>query len=117
MKILLLEDNILFAESLIENLNHFGHHVDWTVSVGDAQKIFDRGGFDLVISDLHLKVINDDKGSGLDLIDYVRKRDQHVGLVATTGLGLVQKESVLQHGVDLFYYKPINSKEFIRDIA
>lgn len=106
--ILILEDNLEFAETLTELLQSNGYTVKCYDNVSDAYSAFKTEKIDLVISDIHVKIKKPGtSGSGLDFIKKIRKRSD-VPVIVTTGMDLVSEESVLRRGVDHFMYKSGN---------
>lgn len=84
ISILLLEDTQMMSDKMIKDLRDFGFTGAITLAenVSDAKSAFDKGGFDLIISDWVLP-----DGKGLDLINYVRLTHKNISiplLVCTT---------------------------------
>ena len=91
MRILFLEDNLSFAESILFILNENGHTVDFTESTTHAIQLFDTHPYDAVISDIHLK----SEASGMELIKHIRhKRKSNVTVIVTTGLDLIDENEI-----------------------
>ncbi len=119
MKILFLEDNLDFAGPLIEVAELLGHVIIHTQNVVEAAQIFSKGNFDAIISDIHLKKGSSTLSSGLDFVRFIReRRHSDIVIAVTTGLELLQEKDIREHGIDIFYYKPIKIglKQFIKEI-
>ncbi len=109
MRILFVEDNQAFVETLVPLLQERDFDVDVTANITEAIQLFDSRHYDLVISDVHLS--EDEAGasaSGLALLRHIRKkRDSNVLIAVTTGLELIEESDIKKRGADLFFYKPL----------
>ena len=109
MMLLFLEDNLDFASTLTDFAVQLGHAVDHTSDILEASMWFDSRHYDAVISDVHLKKNDVSLTSGLDFVSFIRKkRKSNVVIAVTTGLELLKEKDIKDHGVDIFYYKPIS---------
>lgn len=107
MKILFVEDNNDFAEALMMTLPKSQFEVTAVDTVSAAIKLFENNEYDVVITDIHLKPTAEaTHNSGMDLIYFIRKRKKsRVPIVVTTGLELIEEESILESGADIFFHK------------
>jgi len=109
MKCLIVEDEKDFYQIEKEYLEKLDFQVDWAKSSKEAEDLFKRKNFDLIILDIELK----EETSGLDLISNFKKF--LVDLIVITGH--IQYEEKLtklyKDGIILDYFiKPINFEIF-----
>ena len=119
MKILILEDNLPFAECITDTIQELGFTADHTTSVDESIKLFENHSYDAVITDVHLVNMNSIRSSGFDLVRHIRVKLKSAAVIAmTTGLELLSSDEVKESGVDIFHYKPltITLEQFISDI-
>lgn len=108
MRILLVEDNIKFAEFIMDELEARGHAVEFTINARDAVERFEKKKFDAVITDIHLTGEDHKASTGFELIRHIRhKTGSNVVIAVTTGLELIEEEVVKRRGADIFYHKPL----------
>lgn len=108
MRILFLEDNLDFAEPIVDAAKSMGHTIDFTSDIPTAVSWFNSRNYDAVISDIHFKNANSSLKSGLDLVFHIRrKKKSNIVIVMTTGLELLQTQDIKEYGVDIFYHKPV----------
>ena len=119
MKILFLEDNLDFADPIIEAAEFLGHTIDFTINISEAVNWFNERTYDAVISDVHIKNVNASLNSGFDFVFHIRKKKKsNIVIAMTTGLELLLEENVKDYGVDIFYHKPVSIGlvNFIKEI-
>ena len=119
MKILLLEDNLAFAECLTDTIRDLGFSADHTTSVDESISLFEKHNYDAVITDVHLVNQKSIRSSGFDLVRHIRvKMKSNTVIAMTTGLELLSSDEIKDTGVDIFHYKPltITLDEFISSI-
>lgn len=119
MKFLVLEDNEDFADALVSELQSQSHIVEWTASVKEAIGFFDSKEYDAVITDIHLDGPDTKTSSGFEFVKHIRhKRHSDIVIAVTTGLDIIEAETVKKRGVDIFYHKPlkIGFDNFIKEI-
>jgi len=78
--ILLLDDEIEFASSLIETLKLYLNSVHFAITIDEASKILDDKKVDIVMSDIHLKQEN-----GLNFITQLQERDESIPVIMISG--------------------------------
>ena len=78
--ILLLDDEIEFASSLIETLKLYLNSVYFATTINEASKILDDKKVDIVMSDIHLKQEN-----GLNFIAQLQERDESIPVIMISG--------------------------------
>lgn len=110
VKILLLEDDILFSETLIDYLEEFSNFtIDHVKSSKEfLEKVFENR-YDLYLLDINLPDIN-----GLDLLDDLRKGGDDTHTIYLTSYK--DKETLKQgfnNGADDFLNKPFDMDELI----
>ncbi len=109
MKLLLLEDDDLLAESLAELLEDNGYRLDVSTSLNDAQAFMATEQYALAILDLGLP-----DGSGLELLK--RWRQSHVDipvLILTARDTWEDKVVGLRSGADDYLTKPFHEAELL----
>lgn len=90
-KILLVDDDDLFAEMVQKTLTRFGYEVVRARNGRDALQLYDPGATDLVMTDL----IMPDK-EGLELITELRRAHPGVKIIAMSGGGRNSPEAFLK---------------------
>lgn len=109
MKLLLLEDDDLLAESLSETLEDNGYRVDSAATVHAAESLMASEEYALAILDLGLP-----DGSGLDLIARWRGQDRHLPILALTARDTWEdKVAGLRRGADDYLTKPFHEAELL----
>ena len=109
MRLLLVEDDDLLAESLAEALEDEGYRVDVTARVGEAESLMASEEYRLVILDLGLP-----DGSGLDLLDRWRRDGRRLPILALTARDSWEdKVTGLRRGADDYLTKPYHEAELL----
>lgn len=109
MKLLLLEDDDLLAESLAESLKDNGYRVDLAASLGEARSYMATEHYVLAILDLGLP-----DGSGLDLLKKWRKEGLDLPVLILTARDTWADKIVgLEGGADDYLTKPFHEGELI----
>ena len=102
LKILLIDDDIALLDVVSELLSFLGHT---TVTAGEgiqALAEFNKGGFDIVITDLGLPGM-----SGWDIAKAIKLKDHNMPVMIISGWGAQISESdICSAGVDLVLPKP-----------
>ncbi|EPR43090.1 two component transcriptional regulator, winged helix family [Desulfovibrio sp. X2] len=107
MRILLVEDDAMFGQSLSQALKDAGHSVDWARDGAQAEAALAGEGYVLVLLDLGLP-----GRSGLDVLRGMRGRDDRVPvLILTARDGVEDRVSGLDLGADDYLVKPFDFKE------
>ncbi|MDI5889569.1 response regulator transcription factor [Halomonas rhizosphaerae] len=109
MKLLLLEDDDLLAESLVECLRDNGYRVDLATSLRVATLLTATEHYELAILDLGLP-----DGSGLDLLKQWRKQGRDLPVLILTARDTWEDKVVgLEGGADDYMTKPFHEAELI----
>lgn len=112
MKLLLLEDDDLLAESLIECLKDSGYRVDLATSLRVARSLMATEHYELAILDLGLP-----DGSGLDLLKQWRKEGHDLPVLILTARDTWEDKVVgLEGGADDYLTKPFHEPELLARI-
>lgn len=112
MKLLLLEDDDLLAESLAESLKNNGYRIDLAPSLKVARSLMATEHYELAILDLGLP-----DGSGLDLLKQWRKDGGDLPVLILTARDTWEDKVVgLEKGADDYLTKPFHEPELIARI-
>ncbi len=109
LEILVAEDNDFSAQLLSELLERRGHRVTIAGSGNDAAARAMRGGFDLLLLDLHLPGID-----GFEVVGRIRGRElgtnEHLPIVAVTARSRDEDRlRCLSSGMDAYLTKPVRA--------
>ena len=108
-KILLVEDEENLLKTIRLNLELEGFEVTSAIDGGSAVKIFGSGGFDLVILDVMLPVLD-----GFGVCAEIRKKDTYTPVLFLTAKATGEdKVKGLRLGGDDYITKPFNLEEFL----
>lgn len=109
MRLLLVEDDDLLAESLAETLEDEGYRVDITARVREADALMASEAYSLAILDLGLP-----DGSGLDLLEQWRHQGRSLPILALTARDSWEDKVVgLRRGADDYLTKPYHEAELL----
>lgn len=109
MKLLLLEDDDLLAESLTETLGDAGYRVDSASSIRVAESLMETEEYALAILDLGLP-----DGSGLDLLQRWREQGRRLPILALTARDTWEDKVIgLRRGADDYLTKPFHEAELL----
>ncbi len=98
----LLRDVILFA----------GHRVIEAPDGYSGMKHVEKGGFDIVLTDLGMPFVN-----GWEMAKYVKEKTPRTPVILITGWGLELEEAkIKESGVDLVISKPFQIEDVIRAV-
>lgn len=107
VKILVVDDEEVAAQSLSEFLEDMGHLVYTAFNGQEAINIFDSDPADMVITDIRMPVMN-----GIELIRQLRERNVEIPIIAMTGHSPVGVETEIQYGdATEVWKKPLSLKE------
>jgi two-component system cell cycle response regulator len=107
IKILVVEDSVFIRETTLAILTEDGYSVKGAATVAEALRFIENDSFNMVISDLTLE-----QGSGLELVDPVRKKDPSTIFLIMTGAGTMETAlEAIKKGVDEYILKPISPPE------
>ena len=79
-KILLVDDNHVVRDMLVDLVGSLGYRADAAGSGTEALALFDRGQYDVVLTDLVMPGM-----SGWEVLAAVRQRDRRVPIIILTG--------------------------------
>lgn len=112
-RILVVDDEEMFAQVFVEMLSEFGHSVCVARNGADALEQFDRDRFDLVFTDLRMPEM-----SGWQLAETIKNIDPAVPVVLLTGWGAVVDDSDIEaSGVDMVLAKPVKLEKLSSIVA
>jgi DNA-binding NtrC family response regulator len=109
--ILIIDDDAEMLQTLTEILSQIGHSVLSAANGKLGSQLLDRGGFDLVITDIYMP-----EGEGLELIVAVRKTHPDMKIIAISGRhGTMNMLPVAQKlGVSHTLAKPFTPRELLK---
>ena len=111
-KILLVEDNDNIRETTDLILSSEGYQVKTAASLAEATVLIEKESFDVVISDLSLGT-----GSGLSLVDPVRRKDSSTVFLLMTGRASMETAlEAIKKDVDEYILKPVEPQELIHKV-
>jgi DNA-binding response OmpR family regulator len=108
-KILLLEDDILFAQSLCDYLGECGFYIQTASNIEEALEMSYKANYDLYILDINLP-----DGSGLELLSNLRNGDDSTPAIFLTSYK--DKDTLCRgynSGCDDFLNKPVDLDELL----
>ena len=109
MKLLLLEDDDLLAESLAESLKDNGYLVDLAASLKAAKSLMATEHYELAILDVGLP-----DGSGLDLLAQWRRQKRDTPILILTARDTWEDKVIgLETGADDYLTKPFHEAELM----
>jgi DNA-binding response OmpR family regulator len=107
MRILLVEDDALLGDAVSVGMRQNGHAIDWVRDAPAATAALHAVAYDGVILDLGLP-----RGSGLDVLRWLRRRGQPCAVVITTARDRVaDRVAGLDAGADDYIVKPFDLDE------
>ena len=107
MRLLLVEDDRMIAESVIQSMQRHGHAVDWVTHVRFANLATRTGVYDLLLLDLGLP-----DGDGTDVLAAVRARGSKTpALILTARDAVEDRIQGLDAGADDYLSKPFDLEE------
>ena len=110
-KILIVDDEPLYRHGLFELLRRPNLKVDAAADGDEALRLFRRGGYQLVISDLSMPGLD-----GLGLMRAVKRESPSTPFVILSGVGTIQAAlTAVRQGADDFLEKPV-SREQINEV-
>ena len=107
MRLLLVEDDEMIAETVLESLRSTGYAVDWAADGRAAELSLANGVYDLVLLDLGLP-----RKDGIALLTTYRKADGAAAVIILTARDAVDDRiRGLDAGADDYLLKPFDLKE------
>ncbi len=109
MKILLLEDDKLFGETIEEFLSDEGYSVDWAQSLSEAMEFGYHKRYDLYLFDVKLP-----DGDGFGFLEELRNIDDQTPTIFITSKN--QREDIIEglsKGADDYLTKPVDLEEML----
>jgi two-component system, OmpR family, response regulator QseB len=109
MRLLLVEDDAMFGESLCRSLRREAYAVDWVQDGLLAQRALEDAGFDAILLDLGLP-----HRDGMELLRELRARqDDTPVLILTARDQLAERVGGLDAGADDYLVKPFDLDELL----
>jgi DNA-binding NtrC family response regulator len=103
-KVLLVDDEEEFVETLAERMRSRGMEVATSTSGGDALDLIDREPYDVVVLDLQMPGMD-----GLEALARIKRRNPDIQVVLLTGHATVEKSvEAIKRGALEFLEKPID---------
>ena len=107
VRILIVDDEPMMADSLKQNLMEEGYSVDTAASGGEAIELFDQGGHHLAICDLQLPDMD-----GLEVMRHMKDARPTTEVIVVTGYGSVARAvEATKAGAFYFVEKPFDFEE------
>ena len=108
-KLLIVEDELKVASFIKKGLQTQNFEVIVAETGRDAKRFFDDGLYDLIILDIGLPDM-----SGLEVCEYIRKKNTKIPILMLTALGTVaDKLSGFEVGTDDYMVKPFDFMELL----
>ena len=115
LNILLIEDEKLFAKSVLRRLQAAGYQGQIAASLADAELLLNSAEFDLLLLDVRLP-----DGSGLDLLKQLREPEsawQSLPVVVMTAYGEIDDAvAAMKLGADDYLKKPVDLDDLMLTI-
>ena len=105
--ILIVDDDAGLLQTLAILVRQLGHQPLTAPDVASAQRLLRQHEVDLVVTDLRMP-----GGSGLDLLEFVRRETPETGVIVLTAYGTVEGAvQAMQRGAADFVLKPFDAGE------
>jgi DNA-binding NtrC family response regulator len=102
VRILVVDDEAMMADSLKQNLVEEGYTVDTALTGAEAIELFDRGGHHVAICDVQLPDMD-----GLEVLRHIKDAQPATEVIVMTGFGTVQRAiEATKAGAFWFLEKP-----------
>lgn len=109
VRILVVDDEPMMADSLKQNLAEEGYTVDTAATGAEAIELFDRGGHHLVICDLQLPDMD-----GLEVVRHGKETRPSTEVIVVTGYGTVARAvEATKAGAFYFVEKPFDFEQIL----
>lgn len=123
-KVLLLEDDMNFADLVVENLTHEGHTVEVFSTATDALNALTAESFDIIVADVFIKLGNKySPDGGVSLISKVKQIDaRNIPVIAISGSFTQSEPSAIKDtvrtvGANAVLGKPFHPEQLLNLIA
>ena len=117
LRILMAEDNKVNQAVVSRILERAGHSVAIAVNGQEAAEMYLAGGFDLVLMDVHMPVLDGFEATAR-IREMERSKGTHTPLIALTANAMDgDRERCLRAGMDGYISKPVRSDELLDTIA
>lgn len=84
-RILVVDDNELFRDSIVETLRRQGYEIENAKDGPSAIELFESRGFDLVISDMKMPGM-----TGIELLEQIKKLNSEIPFLIITAYGAIE---------------------------
>ncbi len=112
-RVLVVDDDCDFAETLVDIIEFQGIQVSCAHSVGEVKEILGVASFDVVLLDIRLG-----RESGLELLAYLKKHFPDTVYVMMTAFGDVDTAvQALKRGAYDYFKKPVNGADLLATLA
>jgi CheY-like chemotaxis protein len=101
-RILLVDDNAVVRDMLVDLVASFGYTADAASSGVEALALFDRGRYDIVLTDLLMPGM-----SGWEVLAAVRQRDPQIPVIIITGTPAIGDPRAARPGIAVLR-KPVD---------
>ena len=101
-RILLVDDNHVVRDMLVDLVGSLGYRADAAGGGAEALSLFDRGQYDVVLTDLVMP-----RMSGWEVLAAVRQRDPRMPIIILTGTPAIGDPRAAQPGVAVLR-KPVD---------
>ena len=109
MRILLVDDDVMLAQSLSETLENEGMHIDEADRGEDALELADLYEYQVMILDLGLPDMRGD-----EVLLNLRQKNPNLPVLILSGEAEIEARlTCLQNGADDYLVKPFNTKELV----
>ena len=109
MRILLVDDDVMLAQSLSETLENEGMHIDEADRGEDALELADLYEYQVMILDLGLPDMRGD-----EVLLNLRQKNPNLPVLILSGEAEIEaRQTCLQNGADDYLVKPFNTKELV----
>ncbi|MEJ7617788.1 MAG: sigma-54 dependent transcriptional regulator [Pyrinomonadaceae bacterium] len=109
IRILVVDDELMMADSLKQNLAEEGYTVDTAGTGAEAIELFDRGGHHLAICDLQLPDMD-----GLEIVRHAKETRPSTEVIVVTGYGTVARAvEATKAGAFYFVEKPFDFEQIL----